>query len=62
MIGYDFGMHLTGILLLFLTLVLACRAVALRRRVLVLDLLLVMGVLRDPRVSHGQHNCAREYG
>jgi hypothetical protein len=54
MIGYDFGMHCAGVLLLFPLLVIVI--------VLVLDLLLVMGVLRDPRVSHGQHNCAREYG
>ena len=61
MISYDFGMHHTGVLLG--PRLLACRAGGRRgdrRRVLML--LLVMGVLRDPCLSHGQYKCARDYG
>ena len=57
MVGYDFGMHQTGVLLDFL--MLACRTGARsadRRRVL------VMGVLCDGYLSARQHNCARDYG
>ena len=57
MIGYDFGMHRAGVFLLLL--LLACRAGgrrAGRRRVL------AMGVLRNHRVGHRQHKCARDYG
>ena len=54
MIGYDFGMHRAGVFLGRRSLLLARRAVAVRRRVL------VMGVLRDPRVSNRQRKCARD--
>ena len=36
MISYDFGMHQAGVFLHLFLLLLACRAVALRRRVLML--------------------------
>ena len=48
MIGYDIGMHRAGVLLHLL--------------LLLLDLVLVMGVLCDHRVSHRQRKCARDYG
>ena len=48
MISYDFGMHQAGIFLHLL--------------LLLLDLVLAMGVLRDHRVSHRQRNCAHDYG
>ena len=52
MISYDLGMHHAGVLLCLFMLVL----------LLLLSLVLVIQVLRDPRMSHGQHKCAREYG
>ena len=48
MISYDFGMHRAGVLLHLL--------------LLLLDLVLVMGVLCDHRVSNRQRKCARDYG
>ena len=50
MIGYDIGMHRAGVLLHLLLLL------------LLLDLVLVMGVLCDHRVSNRQRKCARDYG
>src|SRR5262245_22364701 len=50
-------MHWTGVILRLglLLLLLARRALAVRRRVL------VMGVLRNPRVTHRQYKCACDY-
>ena len=53
MIGYDFGMHRAGVILLFFLLA-ARRARAAS--------VLVMGVLCDHRVSNRQRKCARDYG
>ena len=73
MIGYYLGMHQTGVLLRLL--LLACRAGAVRWRVLMLGLachagarrpnrrrVLVMGVLCDDRVSYRHCKSARDYG
>ena len=49
MIGYDFGMHRAGVLLLLLLL---AAPISWRS---------VMGVLCDHRVSHRQRKCARDY-
>ena len=46
MIGYDIGMHRTGIIL----------------HLLLLDLVLVMRVLCDYCVSNRQRKCAHDYG
>ena len=46
MIRYDIGMHRAGVLLHLL--------------LLVIDLVLVMGVLCDHRVSNRQRKCARD--
>jgi hypothetical protein len=46
MIGYDLGMHRAGVLL----------------DVLLLDLVLMMRVLCDHRVTRQQRNSARDYG
>ena len=64
MISDDFGMHHAGVLLDLLLLLLARRAGGRRgdrRRVLMLGLVLAMRVLCDHRVSHRQHNYARDY-
>ena len=58
MIGYNFGMHRAGVLLRVIRLLLARRAggcLGDRRRVL------VMGVLRDPRVGYRQRHYTRDY-
>ena len=73
MIGYYLGMHQAGVFLRLL--LLACRAGAMRGRVLMLGLacragarradrrrVLVMGVLCDDRVSHRHCKSARDYG
>ncbi len=54
LIGYYVGMHRAGVFLGRRSLLLARRAVAVRRRVL------VMGVLRDPRMGHRQRHYTRD--
>ena len=52
MIGNDFGMHQAGVLLFipFFLLVL----------LLVIDLVIAVGVLRDHRIARHEHKCARD--